>query len=343
MVSTGWHWPAGAPFSSQPCLLDYHLQAYSLATDESSPPCPISHLFSSPTTTPLQERLCLLNWSISCLRRLPLLHTSHLANIHVCQFNCVPISSPKLFTYSLTHAAKLPFPHVADPTGMAMCYLDHNLTFNWKLVLKSRPTWSLKYHSTSYTADNFDLSTAVCCTIFESLCSYISAWNWHRVQSESWMWTDMEPKPNNIPKRKLQEQSILRGTWFHVSGWLFTMVFPPITIQPWVCWLEVLFQWVHRAWNQTGITLLSHSGFTWFIYNSLLIVLDHQLILCSQEGVCCTLSTQMCATDAYCPPVVVEHITIWWGKIGASWTIFVDAVNMAGSIFFLFARYNCTQ
>lgn len=68
-------------------------------------------------------------------------------------------------------------------------------------------------------------------------------------------------------------------------------LFSPITIQPWVCWPEVLFQWVDWAWNQTGITFLSHSGFTGFTYNSLLIVVDHQRILCSQEGFGCTLST----------------------------------------------------
>lgn len=39
-----------------PLLLDYHLQAHILATDESLAPCLISHPFSSPTTTPLQER-----------------------------------------------------------------------------------------------------------------------------------------------------------------------------------------------------------------------------------------------------------------------------------------------
>lgn len=71
----------------------------------------------------------------------------------------------------------------------------------------------------------------------------------------------------------------------------YNALFFPITILPWVCWPEVLFQWVDWAWNQTGITLLSHSGFTRFTYNSLLIVLDHQLILCSQEGFGCTLST----------------------------------------------------
>lgn len=143
--------------------MDCYLQTHILATDESLAPCLISHLFSSPATASLQKRLCLLNWSISCLRRPPLLHTSHLANIYMCHFNCVPISSPKLFTYSLTHTAKLPFSHVTDLTGMAMCCLNHNFTFYstgywfWSPTsLQKRPTHSRKLfllaiHLTTFT------------------------------------------------------------------------------------------------------------------------------------------------------------------------------------------------
>lgn len=94
-----------------------------------------------------------------------------------------------------------------------------------------------------------------------------------------------------IPKWKLQKQNIAEESDFVSVADFIQYPFFPITIQPWVCWPEVLFQWVDWAWNQTGITLLSHSGFTRFTYNSLLIVLDHQLILCSQEGFSCTLST----------------------------------------------------
>lgn len=114
------------------------------------------------------------------------------------------------------------------------------------------------------------------------------------------------PKPNSIPKWKLQEQNIYRVKWFCVSGWLFTIpLFFLITVL--LCWPEVLFQWVDRAWNQPGKTLHSHSGFTRFTYNSLLIVLDHQLILCSQEGFCCTLST-MCLLQT---PTALQ----WWKGI----------------------------
>lgn len=135
-------------------LVDCYLPTHISATDESLAPCLISHQFSSPATTSLQKRLCLLNWSISCLRRPPLLHTSHLANIYMCHFNCVPISSPKLFTYSLTHTAKLPFSHVTDLTGMAVCCLNHNFVFYltgywfWSpSSLQNWSTWSRKLFS----------------------------------------------------------------------------------------------------------------------------------------------------------------------------------------------------
>ena len=96
------------------------------------------------------------------------------------------------------------------------------------------------------------------------------------------------------PKRELQETAHVQEQeqWFHVNGWLFT-----ISLQlhkHGACWPEVHFQWIDWAWNQTGITLLFHSGFTQFTYNSLLIVLDHQLILCSQENAAVALVPSLC-------------------------------------------------
>lgn len=91
------------------------------------------------------------------------------------------------------------------------------------------------------------------------------------VLKKSWLWKNMELK---LKMKHFQRK---------VISWLFyNPPFPSIIIQPF--WPEAPFQWADRAGNQTGITLLSHSGFTRFTYNSLLIVLDHQLILCSQEG-----------------------------------------------------------
>lgn len=87
----------------------------------------------------------------------------------------------------------------------------------------------------------------------------------------------------------------------------FTMVLLQIYSNTVVCWLEVHFQLVDWAWNRKGITLLFHSGLTWFTYNSLLIVLDHQLILCSQE--CRTVPLTKSVINSYCPQVQKECIT----------------------------------
>lgn len=150
----------------------------------------------------------------------------------------------------------------------------------------------------------------------------------------------MEPKPKDIPKWKLREQNIYREKWFCVSGWLFTMPFShPITIQPWVYWPEVLFQWVDRAWNQTGITLLSRSGFTRFTYNSLMIVLDHQLILCSQEGWGCTLST-LCLIQT---PTALQWWKSWlqpsiWNK--CSVLVFVGADSLIVKVIYYMPTIN---
>ena len=119
--------------SPQPFLLDSHLQTHILAADESLASFLISHPFSSPmhhNTSP-GVVLCLHNWSINCLRRLPFLHAPYFANIYMCQFNCVPISLSQII-YPLTHPhRKAPFvPRWLMGWLKWKCvYLGDNLTF----------------------------------------------------------------------------------------------------------------------------------------------------------------------------------------------------------------------
>lgn len=119
----------------------------------------------------------------------------------------------------------------------------------------------------------------------------------------------------NTPSMESAEEIIHRQRWFHVISWIFTVCAhthtpPRRTIQPWASWLEVLFWWVDRVWNWTGITPVFHCGFTTFTYNSLFIVLGQQLILCSQVGGCCTLLLyfKISAIGPFCPLVVHKCI-----------------------------------
>ena len=140
-----------------------------------------------------------------------------------------------------------------------------------------------------------------------SLCPYVSQY-WNKVSTEHGQ--ELNQSQKTFPNENCRNTTLQRKMIFVSVADFLQWPFFPLTSQPWVCWPEVLFQWVDWPWNQTGITLLPHSGFTQFTYNSLLIVLDHQLILCSQEA--SAALHPLSVAESYCPQEVDGHITSWY-------------------------------
>lgn len=157
----------------------------------------------------------LFNWSINCLRRLPLFCTSHLANIYMCHFNCAP--SP-LQNNLPSHSPTLKSSHVlmwpvqqewqrGTPT-----IIWSFLILNQKLIINSRPA-SLRNWPTLSQLHSCCLLYNIRATVKHSstlLPTTVIEFKWF----------------SNV------EQSTYTGTWFGVSGWLFPV--PPAPPLPYL-------------------------------------------------------------------------------------------------------------
>lgn len=138
-----------------------------------------------------------------------------------------------------------------------------------------------------------------------SPCSFVSAWNSNRVRKHGAN-AKQYPQMKSAGTKHLQ-----RNVISCLSVTFSTILSPPFfffkTVQP--CAVARGLRPVGRAGMKSRWRNPPLQQWIYKIYiEQSFIVLDHQLILCSQEGVCHTLST-LSAADAYCPPVVVERIT----------------------------------
>lgn len=206
----------------------------------------------------------------------------------MCQFNCVPISTHKLFTYSCSLTAKLPLSSRdwwPDWNGNVLPWSQFD-----NLTRKSRQDQHNALHKPIYNLQLFFLQPEK----YKSTNDFIFFFNrvyllciGVKIVSSQGTKTGLCPSQKSCIKNMF-EARVIFCHWLTFYNGLFLQNHSNMG----VCWPEVRFQPVDWAWNQKGITLLFHSGLTWFTYNSLLIGLDHQLILCSQGCVelCPTLS-----------------------------------------------------
>lgn len=174
----------------------------------------------------------------------------------MCQFNCVPISSPKLFTYSLSQHCEAPIvPRwlIVWLEWKCVC-LGHNLTWTGEIRLKGKhqPSdhWSLqRFYSTVCGVPRSprklrspQLLPISSCLLYSVAQCYLKFQHSAAVKLDgSWTRTDIESKPKDIPRWNLPKQNICREKWFCVSAWLFTT--PPTFFPSRNYWAMSLLAW----------------------------------------------------------------------------------------------------